>query len=87
MPKALYSRQLGGCAELGPTDAVVALEDERRVSRTGQHPRVLQLSLGLERADLTLRGTLGVEAQAPAATEDAVVELDQRAVGRPRALI
>ena len=57
------------------------------MSRTGQHPRVLQLSLGLERADLTLRGTLGVEAQAPAATEDAVVELDQRAVGRPRALI
>src|ERR1022692_2378464 len=81
----LDPRQLPGRAELAPAQAVVAVEDERRVCRPRTHAGQLAVTVQLRRG--VLADTLGMKSHAPAAAEDPVVALYQRGECRPRRLV
>src|SRR3954453_16396596 len=72
-------------AELAPAEALVAVEDECGVRGAGTHP--LQLPLAMEVCRGVLDASLGMEADAPAAAEDAAVPLDERRERWPRRLV
>ena len=78
---ALDPRQLRGRAELAPAEAVVAIEDERRMCGAGKHTG--ELPVAVQRGRRPFADALGMEAHAPAAAEDAVVALHQRGERRP----
>ncbi len=82
---ALDPRQLLGRAELAPAQAVLAVEDERRMGRS--RADALQLPLAVESRRGLLADAGRVEAHAPTAAEDAVVALHQGGEGIPRRLV
>src|ERR1019366_2110311 len=80
---SLYPRYLSRRAELAPAQAVVAVEDERRVCRSRTQASQLAITVQLRcGAD-----ALGMESHAPAAAKDAVVVLHQRGERRPRRFV
>ena len=66
-------------AEVAPADALVAVENECRVWRAVENSLELSVAVQLR----CLATTLGMEAYAPAATEDAVVGLHKGCEGWP----
>src|SRR5256885_10951290 len=78
----LDPRNLVGRTELAPADALVAVEDERRVRSPGHDAFVLAFTLRSCRRRFGV--IIGVEAHAPAASEYAVVRLDERCERIPR---
>src|SRR5580698_10544432 len=73
--EALDPRQLPGRTELAPADAVIALEDERRLrTPLGDQLRLLR---AVHRRRYAPARTFGVEAHAPAAAPDAIVLFSQ----------
>lgn len=81
----LDSRHFVGDAELTPAHAIVAVENECCVRPPGQDAGHLAVSLG--NGLIVSSVVLGVKPHAPAATEDAVVALDEPGERGPRRLV
>jgi hypothetical protein len=81
---ALDPRQLARRSELAPAEAVVSVEDERGMGRALLHALELPLPVHCCRV---LVGAFGMEPDAPAPAEHAVVRLDQRGERVPRTLV
>jgi len=78
----LDARYLVGWPELAPADAVIAVEDQRRVRGPG--PDAVEFLLPVRLRGVEVGGFFGVEAHAPAAAEDAAVGFHQRRERIPR---
>ena len=74
--------QLGRRAVLRPRDGLVAVHHQRGVGCAGLDVLLLQLPVGL--GSLPALGAVGMEPDAPAATEDPVVSLHEGVERRPR---